>query len=260
MKKYVLMMALAGSLFSLSLSAQKTIVAGKPTMQDRFPNKSGNILFSTLSLSFHGMLDNATATDTIRFYNAANYAISLAASNPASFIHAELSTTKLLPHTEGYVRIFYDATKTDDYGVLLHQLVINTSDSIFPKKEIFISTVVEPYFAPLSAADSALAPRLKVSETVYNFNKVKEGQPVDHTIQVTNTGKSELKITAVKPACSCLGAEIEKRNIAPGESTNLHLSYNTARKSGPESKDVTLYTNDPFMSKINITVKGEVIP
>jgi hypothetical protein len=260
MKKLLLLFALSGSLYCQPVAAQKTIVQGKPTLQDLYPNKSGNLLFSTLSLSFPGMLDNVTATDTIRIFNNGNYEIGLNVENPNKNILAELNTKTIRPRQEAYIRVVYDSKKANDYGLLLHEIFLVTTDSIKPKKEIFISTIVEPYFAPLTSADSANAPRIKVSELVYDFAKAKEGTFVEHAVQITNTGKSDLKILSIKPACSCLGAEMQKKVLAPGESAPLNLTYNTTRKGGPESKDVTLYTNDPFLSKLAITVKGEVVP
>jgi len=260
MHKFILLFFLCGFLLCQPLTAQKTIVQGKPTLQDLYPNKSGNLLLSTLSLSFPGMLDNTNATDTIRIYNNGTYEIGLELSNPNKNITAELSSKSIRPKSEVLMKVMYDAKTAGDYGLLLHQVFLMTTDSIKPKKEIFISTIVEPYFAPMTSADSANAPRIQIGEMVYDFGKAKEGTFVEHAVKITNTGKSDLKILSIKPSCSCLGAEMQKKVLAPGESAPIQLTYNTTRKGGPESKDVTLYSNDPFLSKTAITVKGEVVP
>jgi hypothetical protein len=96
------------------------------------------------------------------------------------------------------------------------------------------------------------------TETVYDFGEAVEGEVIDVTFEVKNTGSIPLNIVDVKPACGCTVAEFTKEPITPGKSGSIKAQVNTKGFRGPISKSVIMLANtDP--TRTTFIVKGNVL-
>ena len=102
-------------------------------------------------------------------------------------------------------------------------------------------------------------PKLIIQQSEYDFGDIKQGEKVSHVFVLTNTGGDLLTITNVRPSCGCTAALPEKNKLAPGESTNLKVTFNSSGRSGKQKKLVTITSNDPENPKQIITIKAVVI-
>ncbi|WP_435263638.1 DUF1573 domain-containing protein [Tenacibaculum sp. nBUS_03] len=103
------------------------------------------------------------------------------------------------------------------------------------------------------------APIAKFDKEVYDFGKVAEGDIVETTFVITNTGKSDLVITDAKATCGCTVPIWPKEAIAPGKTADIKVSFNTNGKPNKQSKSVTLSTNTENGREI-IKISGMVVP
>ncbi|MFN0729142.1 DUF1573 domain-containing protein [Polaribacter gochangensis] len=103
------------------------------------------------------------------------------------------------------------------------------------------------------------APIISLDKKEYDFGTVTDGDVVQTTFVITNTGKSPLIITDAKTTCGCTVPTWPKdKPIAPGESTEIEVVFNTAGKGGGRQvKDVTLFTNTAVGREI-LKIKGIV--
>jgi hypothetical protein len=70
------------------------------------------------------------------------------------------------------------------------------------------------------------------------------GEKYPHTYRFTNTGKSPLLITQVNPSCGCTTAKDWPQNpIAPGESGQISVEFNSTGNSGKVDKSISVLTN-----------------
>lgn len=86
---------------------------------------------------------------------------------------------------------------------------------------------------------------------------IPQGKPKTIEFTFKNTGKADVIITAVKPACGCTAADYTKTPIKPGETGVVKAIYNAAAK-GAFTKTVTVTTNAEETPKV-LTFKGTVI-
>lgn len=105
----------------------------------------------------------------------------------------------------------------------------------------------QPLLSPAPAAVSkADGPRIKFSETVFDFGQIQSSRVVRHDFIVTNTGNAPLEITEVRPGCpGCTTALPWDHEIKPGKTGKIPIQFNPASFSGPVSKSVTVTCNDP---------------
>jgi len=113
----------------------------------------------------------------------------------------------------------------------------------------------------LSSLTSAqlVQPRLLVQPSVHDFGYIKQGELVSYTFIVTNGGGDLLTITNVTATCGCTAAQPEKKELIPGESTNIKVTFNSAGRQGKQNKTVKIFSNDPENPEVSLTIKGTVV-
>ena len=90
---------------------------------------------------------------------------------------------------------------------------------------------------------TVLLPELSFDKLQHNFGKINQGESVSHQFVFTNTGQAELIINNAKGSCGCTVPKWPRKPIAPGESEEIKVTFNSAGKSGKQSKTITLVTN-----------------
>ncbi len=111
----------------------------------------------------------------------------------------------------------------------------------------------------VSKAKAYPATTLRWDSETFDFGKMAEGDKVKHTFKVTNTGSNPLYIVNVKPSCGCTSPQWTKEGIAPGNTGEVVIEFNSAGKTGMQSKTVMITTNsDPVQKSLKFT--GEVLP
>lgn len=115
---------------------------------------------------------------------------------------------------------------------------------------------------PNTAEDNAPAGPTTVMtfpESEFNFGKITEGDIVEHTFAFTNDGDHDLIITNAKGSCGCTIPYYPTEPIAPGETSEIKVSFNSKGKHGVQRKTVTITANtDPAQTVLNLV--SEVSP
>lgn len=104
-----------------------------------------------------------------------------------------------------------------------------------------------------------MQPKLVLQQTSFDFGDIKQGETVSHIFVLTNSGGDLLKITNVQASCGCTAAVPEKSELAPGESTNLPVKFNSTGRMGMQKKTVKIFTNDPQSPEMTLTISGKIV-
>jgi len=100
-------------------------------------------------------------------------------------------------------------------------------------------------------------PVIDVAEKIKDFGTVPKGDKIRATFDVRNTGKAPLEITQVRPTCGCTVASFD-RTIPPGGTGKIAAEVDTTGFSGPISKAVLMFSNDPATPQVNLVIKADV--
>ena len=122
-------------------------------------------------------------------------------------------------------------------------------------------TVAEPALktaVPAGPKTEASAPKVELVAPVYDFGTVVEGTLVQHVFTIRNAGRGELLIKAVHTSCGCTAGKPTKVKLAPGESSDLVVTFDTRFEKGHRSRTITVYTNDPSNPAAVMTMQGEI--
>ena len=96
---------------------------------------------------------------------------------------------------------------------------------------------------------------LALKETLFDFGKIQQGQPVTHEFTVANNSADSLKLERVQASCGCTTPVWKNEPVAPGGSTVITVGFN-AQNEGPFEKLVTIYFNGGQTK--TVTIKGNV--
>jgi Protein of unknown function (DUF1573) len=98
---------------------------------------------------------------------------------------------------------------------------------------------------------------VKFEETSYDWGKLKEGEKMTHLFKFKNTGNNDLIISDARGSCGCTVPEWPKEPIKPGKGGEIKVVFDSAHKSGVQSKTVTINANTEPAS-IVLMIKGTV--
>jgi hypothetical protein len=101
-------------------------------------------------------------------------------------------------------------------------------------------------------------PRLELGQRDWDFGQIWTGDPCRTEVQLKNVGDATLKILDINSSCGCTAAEPSKRELAPGETDTMVVTYDTSKNAKIVRHTVTIVTNDPVEPKIRFELHGEV--
>lgn len=127
---------------------------------------------------------------------------------------------------------------------------------------LFAATAVQaqniPGIVGGNAAPPGPQPKAEVLNPVYSFGTALEGTMVTHNFKIKNVGKGELLLRGVKTSCGCTAAAPSKNHLAPGETANIDVGFDTHFQKGRQTRTITVFTNDPSVPEAIFTMQGVV--
>jgi len=101
-------------------------------------------------------------------------------------------------------------------------------------------------------------PSVEVAAPAFDFGSAINGVPVKHVFRLKNVGTGSLVIGAVQTSCGCTAARPSKSTVAPGEESDIAVTFDTRADKGPATRTITVFTNDPKHPQLNLTLKGDI--
>lgn len=112
--------------------------------------------------------------------------------------------------------------------------------------------------AVAAAAASASAQVIDVSPRTHDFGAMEQQESRTVVLTVTNKGAGRLLIEKVEPDCGCTAADMANKDLAPGESTDLKIEFNSKQFDGKVVKSVRIYSNDPTNPVVDVMFTANV--
>jgi hypothetical protein len=109
-----------------------------------------------------------------------------------------------------------------------------------------------------NSAPPGHAPKAVSSDALYDFGSALEGTMVKHTFTIKNTGQGYLDIQGVKTSCGCTTGDPSKMHVAPGDTSDIAVAFDTHFQKGHQVRTITVATNDPDNPRLALTVQGIV--
>src|SRR5262245_56154620 len=77
---------------------------------------------------------------------------------------------------------------------------------------------------------------LLIEKPLVNLGDIKGGVPLQHRLELRNSGEQATDILEVTASCGCLAPRLDKRSLQPGEKTTLALELRPlGQRNGPHA-------------------------
>jgi hypothetical protein len=110
---------------------------------------------------------------------------------------------------------------------------------------------------PPASTNTNLGPRIQFESPTYDFGRAMEGEAVKYAYVFTNTGDATLQVSDVR-ACHCLTFSNYSKQVEPGQTGVIPLSFNTSGLNGPVNRSITVVCNDKSNQNAHLLWKGSV--
>lgn len=103
-------------------------------------------------------------------------------------------------------------------------------------------------------------PKIEFKATTQNFGDI--GPETAHTtkFEFKNAGNAPLRILRIKACCGSVTRGVKVgQEFAPGESGALEVEYRPGNYPGPQSRNISMDTNDPEQPTSSLTIKLNVV-
>ncbi len=114
----------------------------------------------------------------------------------------------------------------------------------------FFAIIVLVAFAVTAtfAQTKSKAPKMEFEQTTIDYGTIQQNADPLRVFTFKNTGDTPLIITGARGSCGCTVPSYPKKPIAPGETAEIEVRYDTKRV-GPFRKSVTITTNEKVTKK-----------
>lgn len=120
----------------------------------------------------------------------------------------------------------------------------------------FILTVFFIYITALGFCQEAV---FSVDDASHKFSKTHEGQVLEHTFMVKNTGNAPLIISGYLVECGCTKVFFSPDPVLPNETTRVRVTFDTEGKAFFQDRVILLNTNTRRKTE-KLRIKVNVIP
>ena len=104
-------------------------------------------------------------------------------------------------------------------------------------------TTASPNAAAANAKPEGPLPVAQFTKLEHDFGTIAEGQVVEYTYALKNTGEAPLVIQEAKPSCGCTAPDWTKTPIPPGGTGFVKAKFDSGGKPGIQNKTITVMAN-----------------
>ncbi|HNW89803.1 MAG TPA: DUF1573 domain-containing protein [Bacteroidales bacterium] len=244
---------------TISLVVKGDVIPKPKGIPDMYPVVVGNLRLESIKVNFGKIKNTEIHKDTLKVFNIWNKPMTLGFKKDiAAYITAKAVPETLEPNKEGLIILDYDATKRNEWGFVSDSIMLITNDGLQSEKNIGLSMNICEDFSKLTPEQLAAAPKIKFDNITFNFGTAKQGERVKCNFVFRNEGDNDLIIRNVSSSCQLTSANPEKTNLKKGEESKFIVTFDKSLKEGYQNKIITVITNDPENSNLNLKILGTI--
>lgn len=220
-------------------------------------NLSG-LKFKNNHVFFNNIYSNQTVKDSLYFFNTRDSSVNISTRYTPAHIKITAIPQTVAPRQKGLLILTYNATVKNDFGYTYDNVILKFNNDNSYNNRISVSAKIVEDFSKLTPQELETAPVAVFEKTSVEFGEIKPGDKANCDFVLVNKGKSDLIIRKTKASCGCTAVTLGENIIAPGKTTTIRATFNSAGKTGRQYKTITVITNDPKHPETNLTISGTI--
>ena len=241
----------------------KGVTIGSPASVSRyFPEEAAHLMVTRTIIAAGEVTKGKIRNNIITAYNATADTLLLTCDNNTSHINLVAKPDTIAPGGISTISLFFNSMSTPVWGINDDNISLITRPLHSPESEEktavinLVANVVED-FSQLTDQQLAQAPTCTIADTKIVLNNLAGNTPVTTTLQVKNTGKSDLVIHRVMSLDKALRCSINHTLLKPGHEATITVKVDpTLVKDGLLNSEFTIISNDPASPRVTVRVVG----
>jgi len=235
------------------------VVPRELTTEEIYRWPVGDIRFTSNHLAFTDVVKGEKKIRVMEVFNPSDKPVKIGFDRVPQHIQLKAKPEVLKPGEKGIIEGTYDGSMKEDWGYVndLVRLVLN--DEVINNVYMVLSANLTEDFKSMSKDELEKAPVVSFESMKFDFGSIAQQTKADVKFEFTNTGKSDLIIRKVSSSCGCTTVTPSNTVIKPGQKSSIDAVFDAGVRSGKQHKVITVITNDPKNSQVNLVVSGEVI-
>ncbi|NQU87315.1 MAG: DUF1573 domain-containing protein [Mariniphaga sp.] len=242
----------------INLSIAGVTEQREKTLAELYPRKIGDLMVRTNTISFSRIKSNEVKTGSLELVNDTDEPVTIGFKTVPKHVKAVVTPNVVPPKGKSVLKVTYDAKGKETYGYASDRiyLIINGDDNY--RNAVSLSATIEEDFSHLSAEEMANSPVVAFDSNTHDFGKISQGDKVEHSFTLTNSGKRDLVIRNIRSSCGCTAVTPAETVISSGKSVPIKVVFDSKGKRGRQSKTITVITNDPKTPTTTLRVSSNV--
>ena len=223
-----------------------------------YPYAMGDLLLDQSELEYDNVNKGDTPVEEIHIMNNGTTKMTPNVMHLPPYLSAIVQPETLAPGRSGTITVMLNSEKLRDYGLTQTSVYIakQLGEKVSADNEMSVSAILLPPLKDSDATSKATAPQLRVSATEIDFSDFGGKSKKTADITLLNVGQSPLTISSLQMFTSGLKVTLGKREIAPGQSTELKVTGFAADLAKLRTRPrILMITNDPDYPKVVINIK-----
>lgn len=242
----------------------KGVVIGSPkTLTTNYPVKCGVFNLKNTVVNYGDITAGHVKNKFVEGYNLSSDSIRPRIAGLPPYIDANIAPEVVGPGVQFIISLFFNASRaTDVYGLTENTVAVTADNDDEPCRLTLIATVNED-FSRLTPQQRTDAPRIAMSSSVIDMNKILRGEKPKANVSIENFGKDPLMIRKIQISADdkVLSIRPSKTKIKKGAKADLDIIIDTTQL--PEGENLinsraVIITNDPEHPISTLRVVGEV--
>lgn len=98
-----------------------------------------------------------------------------------------------------------------------------------------------------------------IGELVHDFGVMSPNTEGEHVFRIKNAGEDDLTLRLGATTCKCTLGELKNSTLAPGEESDITLSWSVKSGQAEFNQTAQVITNDPYRVVLNFEIVGKVV-
>lgn len=256
-EKYVYVRTSAG-LERHKLTIKGAVIGNPTTVQSRYPVDMGPLKLRNGAAMLGRIPAGSSKSEFLDGYNASRDSLRITFADVPEYLTVS-STPEVAPPGEIVnLNFFFSGQKCKQWGILTDSIKVS-ADGGQNYYTLPVVAIVEEDFRNLTPEELANAPQLSIADDRIDLGDVPNGSttPLKAEVQLTNRGKTPLKIHRIYSQDRGVSATASSMTIKPGKTEKLHVEYDPSyQPTGIIDTRLTLIVNDPSAPTRSLRIVG----
>ncbi|MEO9475254.1 MAG: DUF1573 domain-containing protein [Cyclobacteriaceae bacterium] len=257
----VAMVLMAWVSLPLIVKAQKLANVEKVNVELLYPKAQGAIRSESRHLYFGHVYGDTSLVRSLILYNDSDSLISIFSDSISApeFITVSFDTIHIPSRGYTEMLVSFDVAQSGATGFSEWQFSFKTNDTQQEGPLDFFAVANVHQRFEEKKGEVSDSPHIVFDKSKSDLGAIHEGTVMETSFEITNSGVAPLVIEDVRSNCGCLAWELDTREIKPGMSGVLKVSFDTKGRTGHQYKNLTIFSNDPSASIQMLTIKAQII-